>query len=153
MSEPLQKTPNNLANLFSLSPNESSSVLPDAPDQKFNPPQSPVKQHDKLGNLLTVGNVLSRALDTYSTRKMLKEGNHEMFLPNSVVDSTPKMAGYSGGVALADWFAQHELAKHGHPKLAHLLTGLDMGSTLPYAINNLTLGKAKPKFPNIPGRP
>lgn len=117
-------------------PNVSSSVSPAV----FQPPPKPqVPKPDWTGRLLTMADVGTRALDAYSTRRMLQGPNHEKFLPDAISGSNLGMGLYSGGMAGLNWLAQHELQKHGHPKLAHALQAVDIGATLPYALNNLRL--------------
>jgi hypothetical protein len=138
-------------------------ILPDNPQPQpkvnvkpFIPPVSPLANKtpkDKLGIGLSVADGLTRALDTVSTRRMLDQGNHELFLPNSIVKSSPRLGAFEGGVSGLLDFAQHELVKHGHPKLGHAMMLGDIAGDLPWAVNNLTLpdnniGKSKNRLTN-----
>lgn len=134
-------------------PPGSSSSLSGLPPIQFNPTvPPPVHTHDKLGNILSLANLGTRALDAYSTRRAVGSGNlgnEEVSLPKSIAGSNVGMGLYSGGVALGDYLLQRALAKHGHPKLAHALTLGDIGYDLPYGIHNLTL----PRRQTTPAQP
>ena len=82
-----------------------------------------------------------RALDVYSTRQALANGGQEVFLPNSIAGNTPTMAAYSAACVVTDWFVTQQLVKHGHPKIAHVITMIDIGQVAPGAINNLFIHK------------
>lgn len=122
--------------------------LPDAPQPKysssqdnFRPPASPLKNPPsgigKTGLALDVGDALTRALDTISTRRMLDQGNHEMFLPKFIANNPTRLGLMEGGVSALMALGQHELAKHGHPKLGKALVAGDIADDLPWAIHNL----------------
>jgi hypothetical protein len=79
-----------------------------------------------------------RALDVYSTHRMLAGGNHEKFLPDAIAHHTPVMASYSAGVVALNYLAMRKLERR-HPKLARLVPVLDICNDAPWAVHNLFL--------------
>jgi hypothetical protein len=93
---------------------------------------------DKAEFALLAADAGSRALDVYSTHKMLESGYQEELLPGFIADHTGTMATYSGGCVVLDWLVYRRLREH-HRKLAHVLTLVDIGQDVPWAIHNLYL--------------
>jgi hypothetical protein len=99
-------------------------------------------------NALLGADAAVRVLDTYSTMRMLHNRcngdpsvrvcNEEMFLPDAITHSKATMYSYEGAVWFAETLAVHKLAKH-HRRLARLIPAVDIGTTLPFAVNNLRL--------------
>ena len=102
--------------------------LPEAP--------RPMDREEKALLLVDAG---SRALDVYSTRAMLGQGYREIILPRFVADHSPVMAAYSSATVLADYWLARRLERRGHRKLAHVMTLVDIGQDLPWAVHNLCL--------------
>jgi len=128
-------------------------TIPSEPEQKFIPPQFPVNRPDRFGQALTLGDMLTRGLDAYSTRRMLDRGNKELVLPHALADSKWGMPLYSEGIAGLTALGQHELVRHGHPKLGHLLTMGNIGYDLPLGINNMMLPNRNKPVTRIPKPP
>ena len=95
---------------------------------------------DKTEFALLAADAGSRGLDVYSTHKMLEAGNQEKMLPSFIANHPAAMAAVEGAdvVGMA-WVARRLGARH--RKLAHVLTLVDIGQDLPWAIRNLTLSK------------
>ena len=103
---------------------------------------------DKSLKLLLAGDAVARALDGYSTVRMLRNRcngdpsvpvcNQEDFLPDFITRSTGAIYAYEGGVWLAQVILVRKLHKH-HPRLAKFIPAIDMAVTLPFAVNNLRL--------------
>src|SRR5271170_1133141 len=77
--------------------------------------QEPHNFNDKTNLALFSADALVRTLDWQSTRMNLSHGFVESSLPNSIAGSTPKMLGYSLGVAVG----VHGLAYIAHRKGFH----------------------------------
>jgi hypothetical protein len=89
------------------------SDLPEAPE----PFHGVVVSRTSL--LLAGGVVASRALDWASTEECLRRSwCHEGELPNALVRSKPGLAAFEASMSALGIFAQHEIGKHGHRKLA-----------------------------------
>ena len=86
-----------------------------------------------------------RALDVYSTRRALSCGcNHEAILPAFIAGHTVAMAAYSGGSVIFDWYVARTLERHGHRRLAHIFTSVDLSQDAVFALRNLTLPEPIP---------
>lgn len=81
-----------------------------------------------------------RALDAYSTHRMLREGNHEYFLPSFVVHHQPAMYSYSLGMVGVETL----LVRH-HRKLKKWVPMIDMSVTAPWVIHDMQLGAHQSK--------
>jgi hypothetical protein len=111
-------------------------------------PDSRKSEIAKSIRFLMVADAATRALDGYSTARMLRNRcngdltipvcNEEMFLPDFITQSKGAIFGYESGVWLAQAFIVHRVAKH-HPRVARLIPALDIATTLPFAVNNLRL--------------
>ena len=100
-------------------------------------PEAPKPQPDRMEWSLLAIDASSRALDVYMTRYSLTHGGREIFLPPFIVNHASTMAAYSAGAIALDWLVARRLERHGHRKLAHTLTMLDIGQDPPGAIANL----------------
>lgn len=97
---------------------------------------------------LLVADAATRALDGYSTVRMLRNRcngdlsvpvcNEEDFLPDFITRSSGTIYAYEGGVWLAQVLAVRRLEKR-HPRLARLIPTIDIVTTLPFAVKNLRL--------------
>ena len=101
-------------------------------------PEAP-RPMDRTEKVLLLSDVASRSLDVYSTRQMLNNGYREIVLPRFIADHTPVMAAYSSATVLADYWLARRLERRGHRKLAHVMTLVDIGQDLPWAVHNLCL--------------
>jgi hypothetical protein len=86
-------------------------------------PEAPEPFHGEVmtrTSLLLAGSVVaSRALDWASTEECLRRSwCHEGQLPNALVHSKPVLAAFEVSMSALGIFAQHEIGKHGHRKLA-----------------------------------
>jgi hypothetical protein len=106
-------------------------------------PNAPQPKPDRVEWSLLAADASSRALDVYSTHQMLANGYHELLLPKAIADHTPAMAAYSAGAVALDWWTARRLERHGHRKLARLVTVIDIAQDAPWAVHNLYL-KRKP---------
>ena len=106
-------------------------------------PEAPKPQQlDRVQWALLGAETGVRALDVYSTHQMLQNGNRELVLPGAVANHVPAMIAYSAGTVVVDWYFAKLLTKYHHRKLAYALTSIDIGTTAPWAIHNLTLARA-----------
>lgn len=103
--------------------------LPDAPK-----PQPITKQDWSL----LAADASVRALDVYSTHKMLQGPNHELFLPDAIAHHTPVLVVYSGAVVTANWLVMRKLERK-HPKLAHTFMAVDVAQDGFWAVHDLFL--------------
>lgn len=94
----------------------------------------------------------ARALDAYSTRRMLKNNcssgiqmagtstcNYEQNLPGFIAKSPAGIYAFDGAVWLSELSATRFLIQHHHRRLARLIPFIDFISTTSFAVNNLTL--------------
>jgi hypothetical protein len=73
-------------------------------------------------------------------QEMLENGHREMFL-SAAIASRPALMGVVEAADVAGvWWMAKKLGAH-HRKLAHVLTLVDIGQDLPWAVRNLTLSK------------
>jgi hypothetical protein len=112
-------------------------------------PDAPKRHIDRTGWTLLSADASIRALDVYSTHQMLVNGNHEIFLPGFIADHTSTMAAFSAGMVGVNWWAARSLERHHHPKIAHLVTMIDIAQDAPWAIHNLMLSKRGKAVPRI----
>ncbi len=113
--------------------------LPDAPHRQRG--RDPL-QTDRLETSLLVADAFSRGLDCYSTRRMLSRGDREMSLPMFIAGHSVTMAAFSGAMVAANYLTARQLESHRHRKLARIVTAVDLGQDLPWAIHNLFLKPA-----------
>ena len=95
---------------------------------------------DKTEFALLAADAGSRVLDVYSTHQMIENGHREMFLPAAIASRPAAMAALEAADVAGVWWVSKRLGVH-HRKLAHVLTLVDIGQDLPWAIRNLTLSK------------
>ena len=113
---------------------------------------------DKTEFALLAADAGSRGLDVYSTHKMLESGHQEMFIPYAIASRPAAMAALEAGDVAGVWWLSRRLGAH-HRKLAHVLTLVDIGQDVPWAIHNLYLsghpvGTLKtPKLPIVRPQP
>ena len=94
----------------------------------------------------------ARALDAYSTQRMLKNScssgqkrigvstcNYEHNLPAFIGNHASGIYAVDGAVWLSELAATRFLIRHNHPRLARLVPFIDFISTTSFAVNNLTL--------------
>lgn len=94
---------------------------------------------DRVDWALLASDAGARALDTYSTQKMLSDRNREEFLPETVANNTALLATFEGGMVTLNYFVARNLVRHHHRKLARFVVVADMVQVYPWAIHNLTL--------------
>ncbi len=101
----------------------------------------PVQQRrSKIDLALLAADAGVHAMDVCSTRRLLNNGGHEMFLPDAVVDSTAGMALYSASVTIGLQHLSAQL-RPWHPRLARLIPILDIAATAPFVIHNFTIDR------------
>lgn len=106
--------------------------------------QGKASQHLRLADWsLIAADASVRALDVYSTHRMLDRGYHELILPKAIANHTPAMAAYSGACVVGNVLAARYLVKRGHPKMAKFLLSVDVAQDGVFAVRNLTLRKLK----------
>lgn len=111
----------------------AAQVIPDAPKPHF----------DRTDWALLAADAGSRALDTYSTRWALENGNHEKFLPDFISHNTARLAIAEGVMVGVDYLVARQLVRHRHPKLAKVALMVDFAQDAPWAIHNLYLPERK----------
>lgn len=107
---------------------------------------------DRLTWSLLVADGGARALDAWSTRRMLKNicssgvqiagtstCNYEQNLPGFIANSTAGIYTFDGAVWLSEFGTTRFLARHHHQRLARFVPLIDALSTTSFAVNNLTL--------------
>ena len=118
------------------------SDLPEAPE----PLHSEVMTRTSF--LLAGGLVASRALDWASTQECLRRSwCHEGELPNALVHSKPGLAAYEASMSALGIFAQHEMGKHGHRKLAIVGQVICSSMILGQDAYNYYVDKSYPRHP------
>jgi len=94
----------------------------------------------------------ARALDAYSTRRMLKNGcnsglqmagtstcNYEQNLPGFIANHPAGIYVFDGATWLSEFTMTRVLIHHHHERLARIVPLIDFLSTTSFAVNNLTL--------------
>ena len=102
-------------------------------------PEAPTPHFERADWLLLANVAGARALDSWSTRRSLGDGNREKFLPGAIADHSAALAAFEGGFVLADYYAARGLMRRRHRKLARLLLLADAAQVWPWAIRNLTM--------------
>lgn len=130
------------------SPDSASASAENIASARIVNPEPPKARIGALTNLLLGASAVTRALDGYSTARMLRNRcngdlsvpvcNEEMFLPDPFTQSKATIYGYESGMWIAQVLAVQRISKH-HQKLARLIPALDVATTLPFAVNNLRL--------------
>ena len=106
-------------------------------------PDAPKPQLDRIDWMLLATDAGGRALDTYSTRRSLCDGNREKFLPDLIVNHTGRLAAFEGGMVTLNYFAARSLIRRHHRKLARVMLVADALQVWPWAIRNLTMPKSR----------
>ena len=106
-------------------------------------PDAPKPQLDRVDWALLASDAGGRALDTYSTRRSLCDGNREKFLPDFIVNHTGRLAAFEGGMVAVDYFVARNLIRRRHRKLARMILLADSIQVWPWAIRNLTMPKSR----------
>lgn len=107
---------------------------------------------DRLTWTLLVADGGARALDAYSTQRMLKNScnsgqqmvgvstcNYEQNLPGFIANHASGIYAFDSAVWLSELAATRMLVKHNHRRLARFVPLMDFLSTTSFAVNNLTL--------------
>jgi hypothetical protein len=107
---------------------------------------------DRLTWTLLAADGGARALDAYSTQRMLRNNcnsslqrtgtstcNYEQNLPGLITNHTPGIYAFDAAVWLSEFAATRFLIQHHHRRIARFIPFLDCISTTSFAINNLTL--------------
>ena len=94
----------------------------------------------------------ARALDAYSTQRMLKNScssgvqmagtstcNYEQNLPAFIANHESGIYAFEGAAWASEFMATRFLVRHHHPRLARFVPLMDILSTTSFAVNNLTL--------------
>jgi hypothetical protein len=118
------------------------SDLPEAPETFH------VQLMTRTNLLLAGGLVASRALDWASTEECLRRSwCHEGELPNALVHSKPGLAAYEASISALSIFAQHEIGKHGHRKIAFIGQVVASSLILGQDAYNYYVDKSYPRHP------
>lgn len=118
------------------------SDLPEAPEPFHGEVMTPT-------SLLLAGSVVaSRALDWASTEECLRRAwCHEGELPNALVHSKPGLAAFEASMTALGIFAQHEMEKHGHRKMAIVGQVVSSSMILGQDAYNYYVDKSYPRHP------
>jgi len=107
---------------------------------------------DRLTWALLAADGGARALDAYSTHRMLKNNcgsglqmagtstcNYEQNLPGFITEHPAGIYAFDGAIWLTEFTATRFLIRHHHRRTARLIPFIDFLSTTSFAVNNLTL--------------
>jgi hypothetical protein len=107
---------------------------------------------DRLTWTLLIADGGARALDAYSTQRMLRNScgsgrqmagvstcNYEQNLPGFIANRASGIYSFDAVVWLSEVAATRMLVQHNHRHLARFIPLLDLASTTSFAVNNLTL--------------
>ena len=94
---------------------------------------------DRIEWSLLAADATTRGLDAYSTYRASQGGGHDAELPSCIAEHPAAMSAYSGGVVVLQYFLARSLFKHGHTRLAHLITAADVVQVGVAAGHNLTM--------------
>lgn len=111
-------------------------------------PKKPHNFFDKQNVTLFTADALVRSLDAQSTRAFMTDPCKcfvEAVLPNSIVDSSPKMYSYSLGFAAGMMGLSYVAHRMGHHKIERLIPMLDIGFDGEAVVKNYNL-----KYPVVP---
>jgi hypothetical protein len=108
-------------------------------------PQAPKPHLDRIEMALLASDAAVRAVDVYSTHRMLQQGNRELFLPGFIANHTPVMALYSGAMVYADYKAASMLQAHHHTRMAKMVLLADQLQVAPWDLHNFALPNHKPQ--------
>jgi hypothetical protein len=120
--------------------------------QRLLPAQMAKPRLDGLTWTILAADGGARALDAYSTVRMLKNScgagrkvtgvstcNYEQNLPGFITNHSSGIYAFDGTVWLSEFAATRFLVRHNHRRLARLIPFMDFISTTSFAANNLTL--------------
>jgi hypothetical protein len=131
-----------LAAVLSCASVAYGSDLPEAPEPFH------IELMTRTSFLLAGGVVASRALDWASTEECLRRSwCHEGELPNALVRSKPGLAAFEASMSAFGIFAQHEIGKHGHRKLAIMGQVVSSSLILGQDAYNYYVDKSYPRHP------
>lgn len=116
-------------------------------------PAETAKPHiDRLTWTLLAADGGARALDAYSTQRMLKNScssilqrtgtstcNYEQNLPGFIANHASGIYAFDTAVWLSEYAATRFLIEHHHRRIARFIPFIDFVSTTSFAVNNLTL--------------
>ena len=124
--------------------------------QRLLPAQMAKPRLDGLTWTILAADGGARALDAYSTVRMLKNScgagrkvtgvstcNYEQNLPGFITNHTSGIYAFDGTVWLSEFAATRFLVRHNRGRLARFLPFIDFISTTSFAVNNLTLSVGK----------
>lgn len=107
---------------------------------------------DRLTWTLLAADGGARALDAYSTQRMLKNScsstlqrtgtstcNYEQNLPGFIANHASGIYAFDTAVWLSEYAATRFLIEHHHRRIARFIPFIDLISTTSFAVNNLTL--------------
>jgi hypothetical protein len=107
---------------------------------------------DRLTWTLLAADGGARALDAYSTQRMLKNScsssfqrtgtstcNYEQNLPGFIANHASGIYAFDTAVWLSEYAATKFLIEHHHRRIARFIPFIDFISTTSFAVNNLTL--------------
>jgi hypothetical protein len=107
---------------------------------------------DRLTWTLLAADGGARALDAYSTQRMLKNScsssfqrtgtstcNYEQNLPGFIANHASGIYAFETAVWLSEYAATRFLIEHHHRRIARFIPFIDFISTTSFAVNNLTL--------------
>jgi hypothetical protein len=107
---------------------------------------------DRLTWTLLAADGGARALDAYSTRRMLRNNcssgqimpgtstcNYEQNLPGFIANHASGLYAFEGVAWLSEFTAARFLVRHHHERLARFVPLISFLSTTSFAVNNLTL--------------
>jgi hypothetical protein len=139
--------------LTAETPDNTSGVEGSGVVLRFPRPEVTAKpRFDGLTWALLAADGGARALDAYSTRRMLRNNcnasapmpgtstcNYEQTLPGFITNRATTVYAFEGAVWGSEFLATRFLVRHHHARLAKFIPLIDTLSTTSFAINNLTL--------------
>jgi hypothetical protein len=139
--------------LIAETPASSSSDMEGAFVLKRPTPAETAKPRiDRLTWTLLAADGGARALDAYSTRRMLKNScssgqkmvgvstcNYEQNLPGFIANSAAGIYAFDGAIWATEFLATKLLIRYNHRRIARFIPFIDFISTTSFAVNNLTL--------------
>ena len=103
--------------------------------------QEPTGQNkpSRIDWTLLIADATARGLDTWSTHRILEcHCNQEQVIPGFIANHTPTMALFSTGMVAVDWWTLRRVERK-HPRLARVLSAVDIAGTATVAGHNLSL--------------
>lgn len=99
----------------------------------------PHKKYPKIPWESIAADSLARGIDAYSTTEMLREGCHELFLPDAIAHHPVNMIAFSTGIVVVNTLVASRLNKHRHHNKALVLLYGDALQNGFWGVHNLTL--------------